>query len=216
METVAGVVAIVGIVAHTLAWRLVARGRDVWRTMPPLFAVLGVVSAVLLPSIAAREPAADDGFGASAQIVIGVVTGAGLFVATRIFVAVVGRFAAFARDTRDAYRQAGTVPTAAAFGLSIVVVALGEEVFWRGLVYGVGVQRGLSIGGAGIVGWVLYVLANRPSRLQPIIAASIVGGALWIGLAWWTGGILASIASHMLWTGLMLGFPPGSSRAEVV
>jgi membrane protease YdiL (CAAX protease family) len=216
METVAGVVVIVGIVAQTLAWRLVVRGRDVWRTMPPLFTVLGVVSAVLLPSIAARAPAADDGLGVSTQIVIGVVAGAGLFVATRIFVAVAGRFAAFARDTRDAYRLAGAIPTAAALGLSIVVAALGEEVFWRGLVYAVGVQRGLSVGVAGIVGWGLYILANRPSRLQPIIAAAVVGGALWTGLAWWTGGILASIVSHMLWTGLMLGLPPGPSRAEVV
>jgi membrane protease YdiL (CAAX protease family) len=61
----------------------------------------------------------------------------------------------------------------------------------------------------------LYVVANLPSRLLPIIAAAVVGGALWTALAWWTGGVLAPIASHMLWTGLMLGFPPGPPGAEV-
>jgi membrane protease YdiL (CAAX protease family) len=35
----------------------------------------------------------------------------------------------------------------------------------------------------------------------------VVGGAVWVGLAWWTGGVLASLACHIVWTGMMVAFP---------
>jgi len=215
MEIVAAIVAIIGIVASALAWRLVAGGRDVWATMPPLFVVLGLVAVLLLPSLDAPFPGASRQLAATYQIGLGLLAGAALFLATRSFVSVAGRSRTFAGQMRDAYRRADTVSLPTAIALAVFVVAVGEELFWRGLVYRVGVDRGLSTGIAAAIGWVLYVVANRPSRLVPIIAGAIVGGALWGGLAWWTGGILASIASHMLWTGLMLGFSPGPPRAEV-
>jgi uncharacterized protein len=214
MATVAGIVVVVGVVASALAWRLVARGRDVWRTLPPLLAFLGAGSLLLLPSLAAPAPGSGRDIAVAVRLGLGLLTGAGLFVATRLFVAVAGRFRVFAAAMHDAYGRAESVAVSVAIILSIVA-ALGEEVFWRGLVYRVGVDRGLSLGAAAAVGVALYVLANAPSRLLPIIVGAAVGGALWAALAWWTGGILAPIASHMLWTGLMLGFPPGPPRAEV-
>ena len=36
---------------------------------------------------------------------------------------------------------------------------------------------------------------------------AVVGGAVWIGLGWWCGGVLAPLASHVVWTGLMLALP---------
>ncbi len=65
---------------------------------------------------------------------------------------------------------------------------------------------------AAMAAWVGYVVANMPSRSLPIVAGAVVGGALWTGLAWWSGGVLASLASHILWTGLMLACPPGAGR----
>jgi membrane protease YdiL (CAAX protease family) len=183
--------------------------------MPPLFALLGVVSALILPSIPQTSPGIGHDLAISTEAGLGLVTGLGLFVATRLFVGVAGRFPAFARHLHDAYGRAETVTLRVAIVLAVFVVALGEELFWRGLVYRVGVEQGLSVGAAALIGWILYVGANRPSRLLPIIAGAAVGGALWAGLAWWTGGIFAPVASHMLWTGLMLGFPPGPPRAEV-
>jgi len=44
-------------------------------------------------------------------------------------------------------------------------------------------------------------------RLMPVVL-----GALWGSLAAWSGGILASLAGHMLWTRLMLALPPGAGR----
>jgi membrane protease YdiL (CAAX protease family) len=215
MDTLAGIVVIVGVVASAVAWHLVARGRDVWRTMPPLYVTLGLVAVLLASSLAAPFPGAGRSFTIGFQLGFGLLTGAVLFVATRVFVALAGRSATFARHTRDAYRRADTVSVARAIALSVFVVAVGEELFWRGLVSRVGVDQGVSAGSAAAIAWLLYVVANRASRLLPIIAAAAVGGALWATLAWWTGGVLASIASHMLWTGLMLGFPPGPPRAEV-
>jgi membrane protease YdiL (CAAX protease family) len=54
-----------------------------------------------------------------------------------------------------------------------------------------------------------------PSRSLPIVAGALVGGALWGALAWWSGGVLAPLASHILWTGLMLARPPRASEVEV-
>ena len=68
-----------------------------------------------------------------------------------------------------------------------------------------------AIGAAGIT-WLVYVATNSASASLPIIAGAVVGGALWGSLAVWSGGMLASLASHMLWTGLMLALPPGAGR----
>jgi hypothetical protein len=65
---------------------------------------------------------------------------------------------------------------------------------------------------AGVWTWLAYVGVNSASASLPIVAGAIVGGALWAGLAVWSGGMLASLASHMLWTGLMLALPPGAGR----
>ena len=63
----------------------------------------------------------------------------------------------------------------------------------------------MAAGAAAVVAWAGYVVANLPSRSLPIVAGAVVGGALWAALAWWSGGVLAPLASHILWTGLMLG-----------
>jgi membrane protease YdiL (CAAX protease family) len=215
MDTVAAAAAIIGVIAATAAWWLVARGRDVWRTMPALFALLGLVAVFLIPSLDQPTPRASGDVSATFEIVLGGLSGAALFFATRVFVVVANRAPVFARQVETAYGRADTVALPVAIALSVFVTAVGEELFYRGLVYRVGVDRGLSIQIAAAVSWLVNVIANLPSRLLPIVAGAIVGGALWAGLAWWTGGILAPIASHMLWTGLMLGFPPGPPRAEV-
>jgi uncharacterized protein len=214
MDVLAVVAGVAGIALAAVAWRLVAGGRDVWRTLPPMFAFLGLLAVWLAPSLDAPAPATERAITATGEVAIGLVSGAVLYAATRVFVAIVGRFPTFARHVAAAYGRAETISVTAALVLSVFVTAVGEELFWRGLVYRLGAER-TSIGLAAVACWLLYVLANLPSRLLPIIAAAIVGGALWGALAWWTGGILAPMASHMLWTGLMLGFPPGPPRAEV-
>jgi hypothetical protein len=81
---------------------------------------------------------------------------------------------------------------------------------WRAVNRGREVWRTLP----SILGVFGVILANVPSRSLPIIAGAIVGGALWGGLARWSDGVLAPLASHILWTGSMLALPPKVGRAE--
>ena len=60
-----------------------------------------------------------------------------------------------------------------------------------------------------------YVVANVAEPSLPIVAGAHRGGRrLWTWLAWWSGGVLASLASHILWTGLMLVAPGPGRPAE--
>jgi hypothetical protein len=89
--------------------------------------------------------------------------------------------------------------------LALLVTAPGEELFLRGLI-----QEQVTAGAAAAAAAAVAVgvAVNLPSRRLPIVAAALVGGAVWSGLAWWSGGVLAPIASHVVWTGLMLVRPP--------
>ncbi|MGZ8599192.1 MAG: hypothetical protein ACXWX6_03180, partial [Actinomycetota bacterium] len=60
---------------------------------------------------------------------------------------------------------------------------------------------------AAVAAWGLFVAANLPSANLAVIAGAVVGGAVWSGLGWWCGGALAPLASHAVWTTLMLSFP---------
>ena len=84
----------------------------------------------------------------------------------------------------------------------------GEELFWRGFFQG---QLASSLEGrtalAAVLAWIAFMLANLPSANLAIAAGAVVGGAAWVALAWWTGGVLASLACHIVWTGMMIAFP---------
>jgi hypothetical protein len=56
--------------------------------------------------------------------------------------------------------------------------------------------------------WAAFVVANLPSRNLAIVAGSMVGGAAWVGLAVWSGGVVAGLSCHVVWTVLMLARPP--------
>lgn len=103
-------------------------------------------------------------------------------------------------------RQAG-LPLWAALVLSLAVMVVGEELFWRGL-FQLRLGRGLDSHLAGaVLSWLAFVAANLPSANLAIVAGAVVGGAVWTGLAWWSHGFLASMTSHVMWTGLMLSAP---------
>jgi hypothetical protein len=197
---------VVGALAEAIGWRLVAAGRAmVWRLMPALFLVMGI-AAVL-----ARRPVAATRVGDGVALVVGVASGLILYVATRLFVAIAGRWEPFHRHVVKEYQEAAEVPLREALALSLLIMVPAEELFWRGL-FQARLDQSLPAFVAGVWTWLAYVAVNIASGSLPIIAAAVVGGALWAGLAVWSGGMLASIGSHMLWTGLMLALPPGAGR----
>jgi membrane protease YdiL (CAAX protease family) len=207
-------VLLAGLVATMVAWRAIARGREVWRTLPPLFAVFGLAALLLAPTIDAPPSGAGTPPAPRTMLVVGLVAGALLYLATRAFVAIAVRVPAFRRHTVEAYREAAAADRGRELILALFLAVPGEELLWRGLAYRWTADRVSSLLVAAVAVWIAYVGANLPSRSLPIVAGAVVGGAVWGALAWWSAGVLAPLASHILWTGAMLGFPPRVADTE--
>jgi uncharacterized protein len=199
-------VIVVGIAAQMVAWWRISSGRvTVWKLMPFVLGAMGVAALLLMPA-----PERTTGVGKA--IVVGLASGFALFIGTRVFVAIASHWGPFARHVEDAYREAADEPIRAALVLSLLVSVPAEEIFYRGLVQRTLAGTALEAGGSAVAVLLLYVLGNVPSRSLPIVAGAVVGGAVWGALAWWSGGLAAPLASHILWTGLMLVLPPGAGR----
>jgi membrane protease YdiL (CAAX protease family) len=196
----------IGALAEATGWRFVAARRVmVWRLMPPILLAMGVVAVLIRPPVAATR------VGDGAALVVGVASGIALFIGTRAFVAVAGRWEPFRSDVVEKYQEAAEVSLGASLALSLLIMVPAEELFWRGL-FQARLDQSLAAVAAGAWTWLAYVAVNLASGSLPIIAGAVVGGALWTGLAVWSGGVLASLLSHMLWTGLMLALPPGAGQ----
>jgi membrane protease YdiL (CAAX protease family) len=198
MEAVAMVA---GLLAEMVAWGLVARGRNIWTTMPPVLGAMGLTALLLGP------PAWSPDVSPSVSLSLGLAAGLALYVATREAFVIIGRWEPFRRQSLEMYRKQGGLSLAAALLLSIAVSVPGEELFWRGLFQGELTQALDGSGWAPVLAWLAFVIANLPSANLAIAAGAVVGGGVWVALAWWSGGILAPLACHVLWTGLMIAVP---------
>jgi uncharacterized protein len=199
--------AVAGPLLHAWSWWLIrTRRASIWLASGVTLGGLGLVAAIVGPASAARR------FGALVAVGVGAVAGAVLWAATLAFVAVVaGRVPVLARHTSALYGEGGNRSLAAALAVPLLVSAPGEELLWRGVVLGV-LTRALDAPAAAVMTWAAFVAANVVSGSLPIVLGAVVGGAVWTWLAWWTGGVVASIACHMVWTGLMIAIPPRASR----
>jgi membrane protease YdiL (CAAX protease family) len=205
METV---VAALGFAAVAVAWWLVGRGASVWTTVTPVLAAMGVAALLVGPP----EWSAD--VSTAASIATGLAVGIALYLATRAFVRVVARWHGFRRHAERIYDRRGRLSLGAAVALSVALSIPGEELFWRGLVLGEA-RSGFGPAAAASLTSAWYVLANLPSANLAVVAAAVVGGAVWTALAWWSGGVLASLACHGVWTVLMLALPVVRAPAAV-
>jgi membrane protease YdiL (CAAX protease family) len=199
-------VMILGAVAEAVGWTLVAaRGASVWRLMPWVLGVIGVVAAITLAPVAASR------VDAALALAVGLGSGLALYLGTLAFVAVAVRAPRFRASVTSIYGEAAKVSLATSVVLSLAVMVPAEELFWRGL-FQAHLDAAWSAAAGAVATWLAYAAVNAASRRPPIVLGAIVAGALWAGLAAWSGGMLASFASHMLWTGLMLVLPPGAGR----
>jgi membrane protease YdiL (CAAX protease family) len=202
-------VMVAGALAEIVGWWLVSTGRfDVWKLMPVVLGSMGVAAMVVRPPVAAADTST------ATAVAVGAGTGLALYLGTRVFVWIASRWAPFRRDVLDQYGQAGEVTLARSLVLSLAIMVPAEELFWRGLFQG-RLGQATTTAAAAAIAWLGYIVANVASRSLPIVAGAIVGGAVWGALAWWSGGVLASLASHILWTGFMLAFPPGAGRPAI-
>jgi membrane protease YdiL (CAAX protease family) len=192
--------AIVGPVAVAGAWLAVrARRTTVWTAMGVTLGVLGFLSLVTGEPRAGRSPWWALGGGA--------VAGVALYAATAAFLAVAGRWAPLARHATSLYGQRRGVGLGRALAISVAITAPGEELLWRGVVLGV-LGSAFAPWAAAVLAWSAYVAANAVSGSVPIVLGAVVGGAAWTALAVWTEGVVAGIACHAVWTGLMILVPP--------
>jgi membrane protease YdiL (CAAX protease family) len=196
------VVMIAGALVEFAAWWAVSRrGISIWVVMGIALPALGVAA------IAVGEPSVSPSVNGGAAAGAGAAAGLILYLATRVFVAAVRPWRTFQRHSVELYARRAGLPLVAAIVLAAGGMAPGEELFWRGLFQAKlsVVLEGRTAGAA--IAWAAFVAVNLASGNLAIIAGAMVGGAVWSALAWWTGGALASIVCHAIWTALILGFP---------
>jgi membrane protease YdiL (CAAX protease family) len=194
--------AVAGPIAVAAAWIVVRAGlASVWAAMGATLGALGLLS---LPAV----DAAGSDSSVPVALLIGVGAGVLLYAATAAFLAVAIWWPPLARHTQAVYDQRRGLSLGQALAISLLVVAPGEELLWRGVVLGVLMRALPGWPVASVIAWAAYVAANAFSGSIPIMLAAAVGGAAWTALAAWTGGVVAPLACHVMWTGLMIVRPP--------
>jgi len=200
---------IVVVFAEVVSWRIVARpGRATeWNLMVGVSVLQGVVALVAWHVDLSTDAAP------AVAIAVGLVSGAVLYAGTRVFVGVAVRWPVFRAHVADRYERARQVPLPLALALAVLLAVPGEELFWRGFVQELAGNHSSEVMGAAVA-LAGYIGVNAASGSLPLVAAAVVGGLTWGGLTLFTGGILAAIVCHGVWTGLMLAHPPSAGRAD--
>jgi uncharacterized protein len=198
-----------GVAAQAIVWRLVAREQlPFWIATSATFAVIGIASVL------AGNPSCCREIEVAVASVVGVASGLVLFAATRVVVDIATRHPLLHGAVADVYRRSRETRFVTALALTLVIAVPGEELFWRGSVLPELTEATTSTTGA-LLSWAAAVAVNAAWASVPLLAGAVVGGALWTGLAAWSGGVVAPIASHLVWTGLMLVWPPLAARDKV-
>ena len=204
MKAGSGAAALVatGFVAVVGAWFLVrAQVTSVWVAMGLTFTMLAFLS------LASGRVGWATRVDLAVAIAVGLGLGATLYASTAAFFRVTRRWDSLHRQTRSLYQHRQGISLARTLGMGSLLVSPGEELFWRGLVQDLAVASAGTLRGA-VVAWGVYVAANVASGSLPVVVGAAVGGAAWGALAWWSGGVAASIACHVVWTALMIARPP--------
>jgi membrane protease YdiL (CAAX protease family) len=190
-----------GFAASVAAWVLIRTGTvSIWTASASVNGVLALI-ALLTERVSAGD------VDVWPAVLIGAGAGVALYLATAVFMWFAGGWPPLRRGTEEVYGNTEGMSKPGVVALAALVVAPAEEVFWRGLVQGVLAAATNPLLGA-FLGWAGYVAVNAVSGSIPIVLGAVVGGATWALLAWTTGGVLASVACHAVWTALMILRPP--------
>jgi membrane protease YdiL (CAAX protease family) len=205
----ADAVVALGLVAQLAVGRIVAGGRlSFWPATTVTLGALGI-AAVLV-----GDPACCASVSAGAAVAAGIAGGVGFYAATRAVVGIASRHPALRDAVAGIYDRAIEVRPAIALVLSLAVAVPGEELFFRGLVLPQLRTATTPIGGA-ILTWLAGSGVNAAWGSLPLLAGAVVGGALWTVLGAWSGGVVAPLVCHLLWTAAMIAWPPRVARDKV-
>lgn len=200
------VLAVTGPIAVAVAWVSVRIGRaSVWTAMGVTLVPLGAL-ALLTGSAAAASAVS-----VPAAALLGLAAGGALYGATAAFMWAARQWPTLDRQTSSFYRHADGYSVPAGVGIS-AMVAVGEELLWRGVVAGVLVESSGSAAWGAALAWAAYVVTYLFSGSLPVVLGALVGGGTWAALGWWTGGVVAPALCHVAWTSLMIVVPPAAAR----
>ncbi len=122
---------------------------------------------------------------------LGLVVGAIWLVATHVGHAVLCRiFPSFIDQVRDLYQLGVNDPPSRVLG-PILAMALAEELLFRGVIQ--------SIAGF-VVGTAVYTAVQVFERKWALVLAGLIAGLVCGGLYEVTGGLVAPVLAHALWT----------------
>ncbi|HEX4902540.1 MAG TPA: CPBP family glutamic-type intramembrane protease [Acidimicrobiales bacterium] len=129
------------------------------------------------------------------ELAIGLGAGGVWLVATHVGYRIIAwLFPSFGAQVRDLYRlREGDATTAQMVG-PIVAMGIAEELLFRGVLQGVG---GFA------VALVAYTAVQVFERKWALAFAALLGGAVWGALFAWRVGLVAPVAAHVLWTGVL-------------
>jgi membrane protease YdiL (CAAX protease family) len=143
----------------------------------------------------------------AAAVAAGVMIGAAMTAATYALFPLVSHISvALARDTTRLYANLNA-SSHVWLSLVLVPVVIGEEVVWRGLVFGA-LARRFGLTAAVLLGAPLYALAHAPVGSPVLVLAALGCGLIWGGLRATTASLLAPLAAHLLWDEIVLFLAP--------
>ena len=181
-------------VAAVVAWlALFGQSRDdIWPRTWAIAIVLGAYSVGALVVLGRLGDVL--GPVGIVEVALGVGVGVAWLVATHIGHAVLCRlFPSFVEQVRDLYHLGDDDPPRRVLG-PILAMAVAEELLFRGVVQTV---AGFAVGVA------LYTAVQLVERKWALVLAALLGGTIWGALYAWTGGIVAPVVAHALWTSVL-------------
>lgn len=179
--------AILGFAGWVVLFR--RRSDDIW---PRTWVIAGVLIAYSVAVLGALGELSDVvGPVGLVEVAVGLVVGAAWLVATHVGHAVLCRiFPSFVAQVRDLYGLGADDPAARVVG-PIIAMAAAEELLFRGVIQGL----------AGMIaGVVVYTAVQFVERKWALALAALLGGIVWGGLFEVTGGLVAPVVAHALWT----------------
>lgn len=147
------------------------------------------------------------------EVAIGLAAGGAWLLATHVGYAVISWILpSFSSQVSDLYHL-GDGDTVGRMVGPILAMGVAEELLFRGVLQGTG---------GFVLALVAYTAVQVFERKWALALAALLGGAVWGALFAWRTGLLAPIAAHAVWTGVLtfvwpLGdrsAPPATRRRE--
>ncbi|MCU4187421.1 CPBP family intramembrane metalloprotease [Acidiferrimicrobium sp. IK] len=194
---------VVGVVVAFGAWAVMfaVQRRGFWTRAACAAATIAVYAVAVDPGAIGHQFARHHWY---ADLLVGAGAGVGLYavfwVGEQVLVLILPALAA---EVGDLYSLKGQAHPAL-MPVVLAVAASGEELFFRGFLW----HR------AGVVAALLvYGAVHIPARKVILVVAALLGGAAWGALFSWTGGLVAPVASHLLWIFMIVIWKPARPTA---